>query len=299
MRALSPCRTLCQRYGMNDLQALIARPGANEIPYIDPQFPFRPLTLRSARPRQCSPDTPIVFVHHGRGRNGEDYRNYWLKLVDEADILVIAPEFSEAAFPDSRWYNHGNLLDDAGLPNPCDASTYAIDGRVFAALQAEGITRRRRYGLFGHSAGSQYVHRMLALGHRSQVAAAVAANAGTYSMPELDTSFPFGLGGIGLSTGDVRSFLQFRLTVMAGTADIDATAEHFPRDPASMRQGGTRFERAHRFIAKARAMAEHLGTHCTWTIIDVPGVAHEGDKMSAAAAPILAAALHASERMAA
>jgi poly(3-hydroxybutyrate) depolymerase len=284
---------------MNDLHELIAHPGANEIGHIDPQFPLRPLTLRSARPRQFTSDTPVVFVHHGRGRNGDDYRNYWLPLVDEADILVIAPEFSDVSFPGSRWYNHGNLLDGAGLPNPREASTYAIDERIFAALRAQNVTRRRRYGLFGHSAGSQFVHRMLALGYRAHVATAVAANAGTYSMPELDTRFPFGLGGIGLTNDDVGKFLQFRLTVMAGTHDIDATAEHFPKDPASMRQGGTRLERAHRFIANARAMAGRLGTHCNWTIINVPGVAHEGDKMSAAAAPIVAAALHASEVVAA
>lgn len=291
---------LChKREVMTDLHPLIAQSGANAVPYTDPHFPDRPLTLRSARPRYCTPDTPIVFVHHGRGRNGDDYRNYWLPLVDEAGVLVIAPEFSDAAFPDSRWYNHGNLLDDSGEPNPRDASTYAIVPRLFAALQAQGVTRRRRYGLFGHSAGSQYVHRMLALGPRDNVAAAVAANAGTYAMPDLHTPFPNGLGGIGLTTDDLRAFLHFRLTVMAGTADIDNTAEHFPKDPVSMRQGATRFERAHNYVAAARAAAERLGTHCAWTIIDVPGVAHEGDKMSAAAAPILAAALHASEREAA
>lgn len=284
---------------MTDLHTLIAHPGANEITTVDPQFPLRPLILRSARPRQYTPDTPVVFVHHGRGRNGADYRDYWLPLVDEADILVVAPEFSDASFPDSRWYNHGNLLDDADLPNPRDASTFAIDERIFAVLRNEGVTHRHGYGLFGHSAGSQFVHRMLALGHRTNVVAAVAANAGTYSMPELDTRFPFGLGGIGLTNDDLARFLQFRLTVMAGTHDIDATAEHFPKDPASMRQGGTRFERAHRFVASARAMADRRGVPCNWTIIDVPGVAHEGDKMSAAAAPILAAALHASERAAA
>lgn len=284
---------------MTDLQELVTHPGANQIAYVDPQFPLRPLTLHSARPRQYTPDTPVVFVHHGRGRNGEDYRDYWLPLVDEADILVIAPEFSDASFPGSRWYNHGNLLDDAGLPNPRAASTYAIDERLFAALRTEGVTRRRCYGLFGHSAGSQFVHRMLAFGYRADVASAVAANAGTYSMPELDTRFPFGLGGTGVTDDDLRMFLQFRLTVMAGTHDVDATAEHFPKDPASMNQGGTRLERAHRFIANARAMGERLGIHCNWTVIDVPGVAHEGDKMSAAAAPILAAALHASEAVAA
>jgi hypothetical protein len=34
---------------------------------------------------------------------------------------------------------------------------------------------------------------------------------------------------------------------------------------------------------------------CAWTIVDVADVAHDGEKMSAAAAAILAAALHASE----
>jgi hypothetical protein len=35
---------------------------------------------------------------------------------------------------------------------------------------------------------------------------------------------------------------------------------------------------------------------CAWAIIDVPEVGHDGAKMSAAAAAILAATLHASER---
>jgi hypothetical protein len=80
---------------------------------------------------------------------------------------------------------------------------------------------------------------------------------------------------------------------MAGTADNDPNELHFPNDPDSMRQGGTRYERAHRFIRTARETAERLGVHCAWTILDVPGVAHDGLRMELAAAPILSAALHA------
>ena len=81
---------------------------------------------------------------------------------------------------------------------------------------------------------------------------------------------------------------------MAGTLDIDTTAEHFPKDETAMRQGETRHARAHNYIAAARAQADRLVMHCAWTIIDVAGVDHDGNRMSAAAAPILAAALHAS-----
>jgi hypothetical protein len=35
---------------------------------------------------------------------------------------------------------------------------------------------------------------------------------------------------------------------------------------------------------------------CAWKIIEVADVGHDGEQMSKAAAPVLAAALHASER---
>jgi hypothetical protein len=39
-----------------------------------------------------------------------------------------------------------------------------------------------------------------------------------------------------------------------------------------------------------------LGTRCAWTVINVPDVGHDGERMSVAAAPVVAAALHASEK---
>jgi poly(3-hydroxybutyrate) depolymerase len=280
----------------NDLSAILARPGSNDVPYVDPVFPDRPLTLRIARPRHCTPDTPVVFVHHGINRNGYDYRDYWLPLVDETGVLVVAPEFSNEHYPTSRWYNFGNLADEEGRAQPRDLCTYAIVGRLFDAMRAAGVTRQPGYGLFGHSAGSQYVHRLLSLGYRDRVIAAVAANAGTYAMPDPAIAFPYGLGGTGVDDTALAGLLGFRLTVMGGTADIDNTSPHFPKEPQAAAQGDTRHARAHRYVAVARKQAQRLGVPCAWTILDVPGVAHEGDRMSAAAAPILGAALHAAAR---
>ena len=280
---------------MTDLSRLVDGPGAHSLPYVDPAFPERPLALHAARPSHFAPDTPVLFVHHGVGRNGADYRDYWMKLVDEAGILAIALEFSEASFPEYLWYHFGNLRDEAGTPNPRAQWTYGIDERLFAALRAQGVTTRRRYGLFGHSAGGQFVHRMLSFGFREHVAVAVSANAGTYAMPDLDTAWPFGLGETELDTDALRTLLRFRITVMAGTEDIKTTGRFFPKGPRSMRQGGTRHERAHNYVRAGRAAAEALGARCLWTVIDVPGVGHDGERMSLAAAPIVAAALHASE----
>ena len=271
----------------NDLRAVTARAGSSDVPYVDPAFLDRPLILRIARPKSYDADTPVLFVHHGVRRNGYDYRDFWLPLVDKAVILVIAPEFSDEHFPKPPWYNFGNLRDEAGKLRPRGQWTYGIVGRLFEALRRDGVTRRTGYGLFGHSAGGQFVHRMLSLGFCKQVVTAVTANAGTYAMPDLDIEFPYGLGGVGLNQAALRAVLRFPLIVMAGTADIDATGEHFPKEEQAMKQGGTRYERAHRYVANARAAASRLGIECAWKIIDVPDVGHEGDRMSVASAPVL------------
>ena len=279
---------------MTDLSSLLAHPGANDMAFEHPHLPGQAMLLRSARPVHCSAETPVVFVHHGVQRNGDDYRDYWLPLVDEADVLVIAPEFPAASFPGSPWYNYGNRTDESGAENPREKWTYGIDQIVFKMLREQGMTRRSGYGLFGHSAGGQFVHRMLSLGFRDHVQSAVSANAGSYALADLTQNWPFGLAGTGLSEADLRAWLAFRLTVMAGTADSDPNGSNLPREPQSMAQGPHRYARAHHFVSAARATAASLGERCGWTIIDVEGVAHDGCRMSAAAAPILSAALHAS-----
>ena len=278
-----------------DLHGLVAHAGANDVLYEDPVLTGRPLFLRSARPRAFSPRIPVLLVFHGDLRNGADFRDFWLPLVDEAQLLAITLEFSATAYPGPEWYNLGNRLDADGREKPRDQWTYGVPGRLFAALCTQGITARRRYGVFGHSSGGQFVHRMISLGFRGGVVAAATANAGTYAMPDLRVAFPFGLGGTHLDEMALPTLLAFRLTIFAGTADVDTASPHFPNDAAAMRQGPTRFARAHAYIDAARDAAQRYGVACAWTILDVTDVGHDAKQMSAAAAPVLAAALHASE----
>jgi poly(3-hydroxybutyrate) depolymerase len=278
-----------------DLACLVAEPGANDFVYRDAAFPDRPLTLYSARPIQYDANTPLLFVHHGVGRNGADYRDYWLPMVDEIDVLAIAVEFSEAAFPDYLWYHFGNMHAEDGTPNPREQWTYGVVERLFTALRDQGVTKRRTYGLFGHSAGGQFVHRMLSFGFRDRVAAAICANAGTCAMPDLDVAWPFGLGETEVTTEALAAVLRFPITVMAGTNDTKTTGRYFPKGPRSMRQGETRWHRAHNYVGLGRQTAAALGCQCAWTVIDVPDVGHDGHKMSIAAAPVIAAVLHGSE----
>jgi hypothetical protein len=277
-----------------DLRELVARPGANSLGWYDAEFPDQALYLHAARPRRYTPETPLLFVHHGVGRNGADYRDYWLPLAEEFDILAIAIEFPETSFPDYLRYHFGNMHNEDGSLNPREKWTYGIVPRLFDALRQAGVTRRERYGLFGHSAGGQFVHRMLSFGFRDQVAAAVCANAGTYAMPDLTIAWPFGLGQTEVTPVSLAALLASPITVMAGMNDTKTTGRYFPKGPRSMRQGETRWHRAHNYVALGQSAAEALDARCAWTVIDVPDVGHDGHGMSVAAAPVLAALLHAS-----
>ena len=276
---------------MTDLRQLVTEPGANQLEYFDPTFPDRKLRLYSARPRHFDADTPILLVHHGVGRNGRDYRDYWLPMVEELGVLAISIGFPEASFPKYLWYQFGNLYGEEGVANPRERWTFGIDGRLFDGLRELGVTKTERYGLFGHSAGGQFVHRMLSFGYRDRVAVAIAANAGTYAMPDLAIGWPWGLGEVGVDEAALAEWLQFPLTVMAGTEDTKTEGKHFPGGPRSRRQGEHRYARAHRYVELGVQAAARLGVACAWKVIDVADVGHDGRAMSVAAAPIVRAAL--------
>ena len=194
-----------------------------------PRSPTRAARRTASRIRSRDPDRVCPSRRH---RNGRDYRDYWLDLVDEAGILAISIEFPEPSFPEYLWYHFGNLHAKDGTPNPREAWTFGIDGRLFEELRAQGVTTLEGYGLFGHSAGGQFVHRMLSFGFRDRVVIAVSANAGTYAMPDLATPWPFGLGNTDVDTEALRALLAFPITVMAGTEDVLTTGRFFPKGPA-------------------------------------------------------------------
>ena len=100
---------------MTDLSRLVEAPGANTLPYVDPGVSGSPAGADSARPQDYDAETPVLFVHHGVGRNGAAYRDYWLRHVEQAGILAIAIEFPEASFPDYLWYHFGNLHAEGGI----------------------------------------------------------------------------------------------------------------------------------------------------------------------------------------
>ena len=265
----------------DDLARALAQPGRASLPYVDRNNPDRLLVLECFRPRNHDPEKPVVIVQHGASRNGAEYCGAWVPAAERHGLLIIAITFPKEAWPDAVTYNNGHVLDDRGNVRPREGWSLAIPGRVFALLREAGITRRDKTYLWGHSAGGQFVHRLLATQPHGIFEAVGAANPGWYTLPTLDLAYPDGLGGIGLTRDDVVRFLGYPLVIFSGDQDIDGTTENFPKHDAAMAQGPNRFARAQFYLERGRAEAARLRVPCRWSRVVVPGVAHEGMRMSA------------------
>jgi pimeloyl-ACP methyl ester carboxylesterase len=267
-----------------DLAGALASPGRASIPYTDPFNRDRPLVLECFLPERHDPGKPVVIVQHGASRNGAEYCEAWVPAAERHGFLVVAIAFPKESWPDAVTYNNGHVLAEDGTLRPRDGWSQAIPGRVFALLREAGVTARDKAHLWGHSAGGQFVHRLLATQPHGIFEAVGAANSGWYTLPTLDVPYPDGLGGIGLTRADVERFLGYPLVIFSGDQDIDGTTENFPKHDSAMAQGPNRFARAQFYLAQGQAEAATFGVPCRWTRVVVPGVAHEGMKMSAFAA---------------
>ena len=304
--ALSILALACGGSGEEDARdpgsAAEAAPGVPEFQPGSHQFTFhdargnadRPITVRYHMPDGYTPETPIVFVMHGASRTGQRYFDDWEPHAVTHGFLLVVPEFDADNYPGSQWYNLGNLFPDTdaadatGAHNPESNWTFTAIEHLFDAVRTASGSTRTTFRIFGHSAGSQFVHRLLMTRPDAPVERVVAANAGWYTLPDDDTAWPYGLGGSGFEVAGLAALLQLPVTVLLGDADTVTTASNLRRTPEAMLQGPHRFTRGHTFHATAQSAAEALGVPFAWALDTVPGAGHSNALMAPRAAEILA-----------
>ncbi len=76
--------------------------GSSQYIFPDPRGAGREITVFTHRPAAWPADGKVVIVMHGRGRNGADYRNWWVADAERHGALVIVPEFSERHYARER-----------------------------------------------------------------------------------------------------------------------------------------------------------------------------------------------------
>jgi len=280
-------------FRLQTLSDAVQRVGRHAVEYCNSAAPdARTIVLNTYRSAHATPDSPIVLVQHGVMRNGEDYRDFWMPAADEHGLVIIAPTFSDEQWPDVVSYNNGNLLattDRAALADTAAATapdtwSYTVVTRLVDDLKTSGVLADQALYLFGHSAGGQFVHRLMSVLTPGVFTQVVAGNPGWYTLPLLELPFPEGLGGTPATVDSLARLFASPLTILAGDQDTVTNDPNLPSEPAALRQGSHRYARALNYYATARAEATRRGLPFHWQLHTVGGIGHDGKAMSAVCA---------------
>ena len=240
---------------------------------------------------------PIVFIMHGVDRNAADYLAAWSDQLEQRGALGIAPEFPSTLYPSSESYSLGVGSDQTpsgGTYAPAEwrpNADYTLSEveHLFEAVRIELGNASCRYLIYGHSAGAQFVHRLLTFRPDARVARAVAANAGWYTLPSARTGddpnfyMPYGLAGAPPDPTRLERLFRYELVVLLGEDDVVRDGNLRTTVEADA-QGLNRFERGHFYVEVAREAALSAGVQLGWTLDTVPGVGHSNAGMTPAAA---------------
>lgn len=233
----------------------------------------------------------IWFVMHGVKREAARVIETAMPVAREYGVLAITLEFSRADYPASASYTLGLRPPGTGAPQggraqrylPLDQLPYNEVERTFDLVGGVLGTEQRGYYLFGHSAGAQFVSRLLTFHPCPRVLSAVAANAGWYTLPTEGPeghAFPYSLRRSPFAA-DVPRLLAQPLHLLLGTQDVAAPGEDadLRGTRGAMAQGSTRVERGENFFATGRRRAAELGVPFGWSLHFVPGAGHHAEQM--------------------
>jgi len=247
-----------------------------------------PISTRLFVPDGFSPDTPIIVVVHGWSRDVDRYFADWSALGEEYGFVVLVPYFPVKDFPGANEFNLGNVFDaESGVRRPEAEWTFSAIEPLFDNVIAMLGSNQDEYTLYGHSAGSQFVHRYLYYKPEARVKKYLAANAGWYTLPDFATKYPYGLGEAGVAKKALAAALGKDVVLLLGREDTDFNDPNLRKTPEALLQGLNRFARGLKMYDVAKGSAEELGAGFEWQQVIVDDAGHVNAQMARAAAELV------------
>jgi len=251
----------------------------------------KPIDVHTYLPDSLKKDIPVLFVMHGNSRDARGYCFAWVESARKLNFLVVCPELDIVQFPKSDDYHLGGIFNDNELVDSTKWSFNFIEA-IFSYLIKEGVTTVNTYGLYGHSAGSQYVHRLALYTEPKNASIIIAANAGWYTTIDFNEDFPYGLKNSPIKEETLTEKFTYPIVILLGENDINPNASSLRKTEKAMLQGIHRFERGTYFYETARNKANQLNTSFNWRLQTVPSVGHSNNNMAPTAAEIFISSIN-------
>lgn len=241
-------------------------------------------------PHDTDPKTaPILIMMHGAKRGAKRYLGQWEQIADRDGFIVIAPEFNKEKFKSSRTYQQGNVYrSNRTLElNPEAKWTFSAIDPIFEHVKKKLGNTQEAYTFYGHSGGSQFVHRSLLFKDNPNVVRFLPANAGWYTYADMTIDYPYGLKGTDVTEDHLKAVLQKDVVILLGDQDIDVNHSSLRRTEEANAQGPHRYARGQAFYENAKANAQKYGVPFGWSIRVVPGVAHSNGGIAKASGDLV------------
>ncbi|TYA72024.1 hypothetical protein FUA24_18645 [Seonamhaeicola marinus] len=265
------------------------------------------INIHYYKPKNFNSNSKILMVIPGSGRNADSYRDSWITASEKHNVLIISPSYKEknysyedyhlggmvkdisrAGFSFVKNSNHVIMNEDlVRFSINLDSKLWIYNDfdRIFKIVKKAVNSNQTNYDMFGHSAGGQILHRFVLMHPKSKARTILASNAGSYTIPDLKTEFPFGIKGMNLN---LKKSLKKDLVLFLGELDnANETGGLLLRSKTIDKQGLHRLSRGTNFYNKGIKISERLNLKCNWKIEIVPNIGHNQRLMAKAAAKYL------------
>lgn len=237
-------------------------------------------------PANATTATHVLLNMHGNGRTASSYHDAWHPWTRNHNYILVTPYFSETNWPDSG-YHQGNVFESencGGALNPESRRSFTIVDSAFTHLKTRFQLRDNKYDIWGHSAGAQFVHRMMLWKPNARIRFGMAANSGWYTAPDTSITCPYGLRNPQLSfiNQQLVNYTNRHMIIFRGTEDTLRDSDLRTTALADA-QGRNRWERAQYMYDKG----VEINTNLSWKLIAVPDSGHDKDTMAPGAQEFL------------
>lgn len=237
-------------------------------------------------PANLTAATHVLLNMHGNGRTASSYHDTWHPWTRNNNYILVTPYFSDSDWPDSG-YHQGNVFEEencVGALNPESRWSFTIVDEAFTHLKDRFQLNDNKYDIWGHSAGAQFIHRMMLWKPSARIRFGMAANSGWYTAPDTTIACPYGLQHplLNFTTQQLVDYTNRHMLIFRGTEDTLRDSE-LRTTPEADAQGLNRWERAQYMYNKG----VEINVNLNWQLIPVPNSGHDKDTMAPGAQQFL------------